>query len=83
MPNEMQLTSRWTDGSPRNAAVSVTLTIDMSAWGRPAAHGSVVDGSTIRVTFPDDATYTGTLLEPNVIRVVQRLDVAPGGPRQG
>jgi hypothetical protein len=86
MSNEIHLAGRWTDGSPRSAAISVTLTIDMSAWGRPTAHGSVLDGSTISVTFPDDATYTGTLLPPDMIRwsngsTWQRVDLgkAEGG----
>jgi hypothetical protein len=44
------------------------LTVDMSAFGRPTAHGTVVDGSSITVTFPDDKTYTGQLQSPNKIR---------------
>ena len=67
-PKDVHLTGRWTDGSARSAAISVTVTVDMSAWGRPTAHGSFVDASTIRVTFPDDATYTGTLVAPDLIR---------------
>lgn len=83
MSNEMNLQGRWTDGSPQSAAISVTLTIDMSAWDRPMAQGSVVDSSTIRVTFPDDATYTGTLLAPDMIRwsngsMWQRVDLGKG-----
>jgi hypothetical protein len=67
----IELNGSWTDGSPRNAIISVEFTslmINMSAFDRPAAHGSVVDGSTITVTFPDDATYTGHLQAPNSIR---------------
>lgn len=67
----INLNGSWTDGSPRNADISVlftSLTIDMSAFGRPTAHGSIVDGSTITVTFPDDATYTGSLQPPGTIR---------------
>lgn len=44
------------------------LTVDMSSLGRPAAHGSVIDSDSITVTFPDDATYDGTLVEPGTIR---------------
>ena len=58
----IDLNGRWTDGSPRHAVIAVVsssnLTIDMSAFNRPAASGSVIDSSTIAVTFPDDATYT-------------------------
>jgi hypothetical protein len=67
----IELNGSWTDGSPRSAVISVkfkSLTIDMSAYNRPAAHGSIVDGSTITVTFPDDKTYTGQLHPPNTIR---------------
>jgi hypothetical protein len=40
----------------------------MSDFDRPAAHGTIIDNSTIKVTFPDDQTYTGTLVGPNAIR---------------
>jgi hypothetical protein len=61
----------WTDGSTRRAVISVeftSLTIDMSAFNRPAASGSVLDWNTIEVTFPDDTRYTGSLQAPNRIR---------------
>ena len=67
----IDLNGRWTDGSTRSAIISAaftSLTIDMSAYNRPAAHGSIVDGFTITVTFPDDATYTGKLQLPNTIK---------------
>jgi hypothetical protein len=67
----LDLNGRWTDGSARSAVVSAaftSLTVDMSAFHRPAAHGSIINASTISVTFPDDATYTGTLQPPNRIR---------------
>jgi len=70
----VELNGAWTDGSPRRAKVSVKrndITIDMSDWGRPSAHGSVVDASTITVTFPDDKTYTGHLLQPHTIKWLQ------------
>jgi hypothetical protein len=44
-----------------------TWGIHMSDYDRPAANGSIVNGSTIKMTFPDDATYTGTLQPPNRI----------------
>jgi hypothetical protein len=67
----IDLNGSWTDGSPRRAVISegiTSLTIDMSDYDRSAAHGSIVGGSTIKVTFTDDATYTGTLQQPNTIR---------------
>jgi hypothetical protein len=67
----VELNGAWTDGSPRRAKVSVkrnAITIDMSDWGRPSAHGTVLDPSTITVTFPDDKTYTGNLSQPHTIR---------------
>jgi hypothetical protein len=67
----VNLNGNWTDGSTRSAAISrefASLTVNMSAFNRPTAHGSVVNGSTITVTFPDDRTYTGQLQPPNTIR---------------
>ncbi|MGB9180125.1 MAG: hypothetical protein WCB68_12835 [Pyrinomonadaceae bacterium] len=67
----IDVNGRWTDGSSQSAVISAaftSLTVDMSAYHRPAAHGSIIDGSTITVTFPDDATYTGKLQPPNTIR---------------
>lgn len=67
----IDLNGRWTDGSTRRAVISAaftSLTIDMSAYNRPYAQGSIVDGSNITVTFPDDATYAGNLQPPNTIR---------------
>jgi hypothetical protein len=65
----VELNGLWTDGV-RNAAISsqfTSISVDMSAFNRPVANGSIVSGSTIKVTFPDDATYTGTLHAPNRI----------------
>lgn len=44
-----------------------SLWIDMSAYGRPGATGRILDKFTIEVTFPDDATYIGTLVRENRI----------------
>ena len=66
----VNLNGNWTDGSPRSAVIAVdfsNLTLDMSAFNRPAAHGTIVNGSSIKVTFPDDKTYTGQLQAPNKI----------------
>jgi len=39
----------------------------MSAYARPPAHGSVIDAGDIKVTFSDDATFTGRLTPPRTI----------------
>jgi hypothetical protein len=63
----MDLSGRWTDGSSRSAVISSGrfghIVIDMSAFGRPAALGSYVLSlpTTIRVKFPDDATFEGNV----------------------
>jgi len=67
----VNLNGAWTDGSSRNAVITVNvndLAVNMSAFNRPAAKGSIVDFSTITVTFPDDQTYTGQLEGNNRIR---------------
>ena len=64
------LSGSWAAGGspgPKIRRSDNTLTIDMSAFGRPPATGSVVDEHTITATFPDDATYTGTLVPPGTI----------------
>jgi hypothetical protein len=64
------LSGSWAAGGrpgPKISRSDNTLTIDMSAYRRPPATGSVIDEHTITVTFPDDATYTGTLVPPGTI----------------
>jgi hypothetical protein len=61
----------WTAVGPQRAVISVSsqsITINMSAFGRPAAHGSIINDSTFTVNFPDDRTYAGTLEGPETIR---------------
>src|SRR5262249_23771616 len=56
------LNGYWTDGSPRNAVISVSrrsFSIDMSAFGRPTANGRIDGPSDITASFPDDKTYKG------------------------
>ena len=63
----IDLSGHWTDGSGRQAIIfadDTTLKIDMSDYHRPTAVGSIIDISTIKVKFPDDATHTGTLQPP-------------------
>lgn len=65
------LAGKWASGGvpgPVMAVSGSTITVDMSAYHRPAAHGSIVDKSDISVTFPDDKTYSGILQPPNTIR---------------
>jgi hypothetical protein len=62
---EVSLNGDWTDGSSRNAVISVSrrsLSIDMSAFGRPAASGTVDSYSEITADFPDDKSYKGQLV---------------------
>jgi hypothetical protein len=70
-PTIFDLNGKWTDGRGPGPIISVTgnsLSVNMAANNRPTASGSVINGSTISVTFPDDATYTGQLLSPNRIQ---------------
>ena len=67
----MDLNGSWTDGSERSAVIyegASAIKVDMSDYDRPNASGSIVDGSTISVKFPDDQTYTAQLQAPNTIR---------------
>jgi hypothetical protein len=60
----------WTDGSSQHATILVSfssLSIDMSAFGRPSASGTITDYNAISVSFPDDKTYTGELQAPDKI----------------
>jgi hypothetical protein len=65
------LNGSWTDGSARSAVIyegPSSIRIDMSDYDRPDAHGSIVDASDIKITFPDDKTYTAQVQSPNKIR---------------
>jgi hypothetical protein len=46
---------------------SLTISINMSEYGRPTAHGSILDDFTFSVTFPDAGTFTGKMEKPNRI----------------
>jgi hypothetical protein len=64
------LNGKWSGGHGPGPFISVngtSISVDMSAFGRPTAHGTVVNNSTISVTFPDAGTVTGQLLAPNEI----------------
>jgi hypothetical protein len=68
----VNLNGLWSAGGPQNARILVishnSLNVSMSAFHRPTAHGSILNATTITVTFPDDKTYTGTLQPPDTIR---------------
>lgn len=65
------LNGQWAVGGVPGPVISVngnSISIDMSAYKRPTALGSIVDSSNITVNFPDDKTYTATLQSPNLIK---------------
>jgi len=66
------LNGRWEVGFGVARPVTITeaggiLSADMSTFSRPTARGGVTDNSHITVSFPDDRTYTGTLVAPGRI----------------
>ena len=70
-PTAFDLNGRWTDGHGPGPVVSVTgtsVSVDLTAENRPTATGSVLNRSTISVTFPDAYSCTGQLLGPNRIQ---------------
>ena len=63
------LNGNWTDGSTQSAAISSSrrsFSIDMSAFGRPTANGTIDGYADITATFPDDKTYKGQLVGHNI-----------------
>jgi Domain of unknown function (DUF5050) len=67
----LNLSGKWASGGAAGPVISVngsSIVVDMSAYHRPTAHGSIVNSTTITVNFPDDKTYTGTLQPPNTIK---------------
>lgn len=66
----IDLSGRWAAGDNRSAVISqlvTNLTVDMSAFDRPSAYGSILNDSTIAVIFPDDESYNGKLVPPDKI----------------
>jgi hypothetical protein len=64
------LVGSWAAGGKPGPKISRSgngLTVDMSAYSRPLAHGSVIDAADITVAFSDDATFTGRLVPPKTI----------------
>ena len=67
----IDLNGKWAYGGVPGPVVSVTgdgVIVDMSAYHRPPAHGSIVSPSTISVNFPDDKQYIGKLVLPGTFR---------------
>ena len=66
----IDLNGKWTAGDNNSAVISQSarnLTIDMSAFGRPFAYGSIINDSTIAVIFPDAQSYNARLVPPDEI----------------
>jgi phospholipase C len=67
----IDLNGQWMSGGVLGPVITMhcnSIAIDMSALNRPAASGTVVNGSDISVSFPDDQTYSGVLQTPGTIR---------------
>jgi hypothetical protein len=65
MATVIDLNGAWANGGIPGPFISVSgnaISVDMSAYNRPFAAGSVLDSSNIRVTFGDDNTYTADLI---------------------
>jgi hypothetical protein len=61
-PTIFDLNGRWLPApGPVITVTGLTITVDMSAFGRPTATGTILGPSTIRVTFPDAGILTGLL----------------------
>lgn len=66
----INLNGKWASGGAPGPVITVSgnsISVDMSAYHRPAAYGTIVDNGDITVTFPDDKTYTGKLQPPSTI----------------
>jgi hypothetical protein len=70
VPN-FDLNGKYSAGGVPGPVIHVSgnaLSVDMSAYHRPTAVGTLVDGSTAHITFPDDKTYTVAIVAPNTLR---------------
>jgi len=64
------LAGKYAAGGAQGPVIAVTgnaITVDMSAYHRPSAFGTILDVNDITVTFPDDKTYSGKLEAPGTI----------------
>jgi hypothetical protein len=70
-PTVFELNGKWTAGrgpGPFFRVNGSAITVDLSADRRPAATGSILNPTTIVLTFPDvGVTTTGQLVGPNTI----------------
>jgi hypothetical protein len=70
VPN-FDLNGKYSAGGAPGPIIHVSgdaITVDMSAYHRPTAAGTLVDGNTAHITFPDDKTYTVAIVAPNTLR---------------
>jgi hypothetical protein len=66
----INLNGKWASGGAPGPIIAVSgnaISVDMSAYHRPTAQGTILDSTDITVTFPDDKTYTAKLQAPNTI----------------
>ncbi|MGB3509571.1 MAG: hypothetical protein WBA93_10055 [Microcoleaceae cyanobacterium] len=67
--NRSQFAGVWLYEGKPGPVISVSeanVTIDMSAYNRPTATGKIVSDTEISVTFPDDNTFTGKLVDNQI-----------------
>ncbi|MEN3360798.1 MAG: hypothetical protein V7637_4780 [Mycobacteriales bacterium] len=65
------INGHWTDNGSAKPVISAAggaVLIDMSYAHRPTALGSVLDASSILMTFPDAGPFIGTFLTPTTLR---------------
>jgi hypothetical protein len=66
----IDLNGQWATDDNHTVVISqsaTNLTIDMSAYDRPYAYGSILNDSSIAIIFPDDQSYNGKLVPPDRI----------------
>jgi hypothetical protein len=66
----IDLEGKWETSDHHKVDISQSgtkFTVDMSAYDRPTAYGSIVNDSAIEVTFPDDQSYNGKLVSSDKI----------------
>jgi hypothetical protein len=67
----IDLNGQWAAGGTPGPVISVSgnaISIDMSAYHRPTATGSITNSTNITANFPDDKSYTATLEQPGTIK---------------
>jgi hypothetical protein len=64
------LGGKYAAGGVTGPVISVSgnhISVDMSAYHRPNAYGTIVNPTQVAITFPDASSYTGTLVAPGTI----------------